>query len=408
MLVLEAQARLADGSVARAELGRIDFTEDGRPSPLAPTPAREDGELIAVCMATFQPDMSLFEVQLASLRAQLDQRWVCVISDDCSHPEHYARILAAVGNDLRFAVSRSEQRLGFYRNFERALWLAPPEADLLALCDQDDRWHPDKLGTLRAALGDATLVYSDQRIVDAAGGVLRDTLWRGRRNNHRDLASMLVANTITGAATLFSRTLMELALPFPDTPGFQFHDHWLAVAALASGDVAYVDRALYDYVQHPGAVFGDVTHGAPSKRSERGLGALRAGLRRWLRLRPRTNWRAAYFYGYLAREAQAQVLLARLAGRLNPSKRRALELFVACDSSPVALAWLAARALRVLWGRTETLGSELELAEGVVWKLLAVARARWDRGPAGAWTDASIPPPQEFSQQRLRRWRSAL
>ena len=77
---------------------------------------------------------------------------------------------------------------------------------------------------LRAALGGAMLVYSDQRLVDADGRVLRDTLWEGRRNNHTDLASLLVANTITGAAMLFRREVAELALPFPDAPGVQFHD----------------------------------------------------------------------------------------------------------------------------------------------------------------------------------------
>ncbi len=407
-LALEACARLADGSRSRATLGRLEFIEERRPTLPEPVPARDGDGLIAVCMATFEPDLALFEVQLESLRAQSDQQWVCVISDDCSRPEHFERIMAAIGSDKRFAVSRGEERLGFYRNFERALTLAPAQAELLALCDQDDRWHPDKLQTLRSALGDATLVYSDQRIVDAGGQVLRDTLWRRRRNNHDDLAAMLVANTITGAATLFTRALMELALPFPDTPGFQFHDHWLAVTALAAGEVAYVDRSLYDYVQHPGAVFGDVTHGTPSGPSQRWPRGLRGRMRSRLRLRPRTNWRAAYFYGYLAREAQAQVLLARLDGRLSPRKRTALNRFVACDSSPAALAWLAARALRPLIGRTETLGSELELAEGVLWKMLAVARARRGAGVQGPFTNASIPPPHEFSQRRLRRWRSRV
>jgi glycosyltransferase involved in cell wall biosynthesis len=397
-LVLEVRARLADGSRCTTELGRVQVADRGRPEPLRPRPAQEGGRLIAVCMATFEPDPALLAAQLDSLRGQSDQRWVCVISDDCSHPEHHDQILAAVGADQRFAVSRSEQRLGFYRNFERALELAPAQAELIALCDQDDRWHPDKLATLRAALGGATLVYSDQRLVESNGSVLRDTLWQGRRNNHTDLASMLVANTITGAATLFPRELMELALPFPDTPGFQFHDHWLAVLALAAGDVAYVDRPLYDYVQHPGAVFGDVTHGsAPRSRS--------AALRwPW----PRTNWRAAYFYGYLSREAQAQVLLVRLGSRLSDRKRRVLERFVACDSSPHAVAWLAARGLRPLTGRTETLGSELELAKGVIWKMLAVRRTRRPGTERGPFTDARIPPPQAFSQRRLRRWRSRV
>ena len=201
-------------------------------------------------MATYDPDPALFRAQVESLRAQTDRRWVCVISDDDSSPARFEQLRAVVAGDERFVVERSERRLGFYRNFERALRMAPREAGLLALCDQDDRWHPDKLEVLRGALGDAQLVYSDQRLVDAEGRVLRETLWQGRRNNHTNLASLLVANTITGAATLFRREVAELALPFPDTPGLQFHDHWLGLVALAAGDIAYVDRPLYDYVQH--------------------------------------------------------------------------------------------------------------------------------------------------------------
>ena len=113
--------------------------------------------------------------------------------------------------------------------------LAPAHVEAVALCDQDDRWHPEKLQRLRAALGPAQLAFCDLRLVDADGRVLRDTLWQGRRNNHTDLASLLVANSIPGAAMLFRRALIDLALPFPDPPGVAFHDHWLALVALASG-----------------------------------------------------------------------------------------------------------------------------------------------------------------------------
>ena len=47
-------------------------------------------------------------------------------------------IVAGRNGCSRFVVSRSPRRLGFYRNFERALRLAPPGAPLIALCDQDD------------------------------------------------------------------------------------------------------------------------------------------------------------------------------------------------------------------------------------------------------------------------------
>jgi glycosyltransferase involved in cell wall biosynthesis len=384
---LAVAARLTSGEELVAPLGRIEVVEPEPPPGLGrPAPPG----LIAICMATFDPDVGLLRAQVESLRAQTDQRWVCVISDDCSRRERFEQLDALVAGDERFVVSRSPRRLGFYRNFERALRMAPAEAELLALCDQDDRWHPHKLETLRAALGTAQMVYSDQRLVDAEGRVLRETLWKGRRNNHTNLVSLLVANTITGAATLFRREVAELALPFPDTPGLQFHDHWLGLVALAAGDVAYVDRPLYDYVQHEGAVFGEVTSGGGNRGSR---GALRGG-------------RGAYFLGYLAREMQAQTLLVRCAGRLSARKRRALRRYVASARSPFAFAWLAARPLRVLAGRNETLGSEIELVQGIVWRWLTAILATGAHAPRRWPLDASFPDPLSFEQRRLRRWRA--
>jgi glycosyltransferase involved in cell wall biosynthesis len=393
---LGLEARLANGEVARAELGVIDVVAEHRASTEAPGPGT-----IAVCMATFEPDRRLLQTQISSLREQDDPDWICLISDDCSTPESFAEIEAVLGGDPRFTLSRTERRQGFYRNFERALRMVPPSVPLIALCDQDDHWHPDKLSILRGQLGDAILVYSDQRLVDAEGRLLRETLWQGRSNNYKSLTSALVANTITGAATLFRRELLELALPFPDTPGFQFHDTWIAVMALAAGRVGYVDRPLYDYVQHPGAVFGDVTHGVRGDRSSTAR-SLRARLRNAV-----TASRAAYFYGYLPRAAQAQVALVRGGDRLEPAKRRELERFLAAESSLVALLRLALRPARALLGHTETLGSELGLVRGLLWRRVAATAARQRLVPPRL-AEAGIPPPQSYSQKRLRAWRARV
>ena len=121
----------------------------------------------------------------------------------------------------------------------------------MALCDQDDRWHPDKLESLRGALeSGVTLAYSDMNLIDGDGNLISPTYWTDRRTNHTDMTSLLVANTITAAATMFPRRLLDYALPFPAALGHAFHDHWLAMVALATGRIAYVDRPLYDYVQH--------------------------------------------------------------------------------------------------------------------------------------------------------------
>src|SRR3954447_26309237 len=174
----------ADGETVA--LGRIGV-EKKEPSPFFGSAS------IAVCMATYEPDAELFGRQVESLRAQTDTDWVCVISDDASGPEALAGMREVLGDDERFLLSPAPERQVFYRNFERALSLAPPDASLVALADQDDVWYPEKLATLRAALGDAPLVYSDQRLVTRDGTVIRDSLWVGRRPNHESMMSLLVA-----------------------------------------------------------------------------------------------------------------------------------------------------------------------------------------------------------------------
>ncbi len=137
----------------------------------------------------------------------------------------------------------------------RSRW-RPPTRPTSRSPTRTTRWHPDKLATLLAELGDAQLVYSDARVVDGDGRVLADTYWSRRTNNHRDLLSLLVANSVTGAASLFPRSLLDDALPFPPAQFAHFHDHWLALVALSLGDIAFVERPLYDYVQHGGATLG--------------------------------------------------------------------------------------------------------------------------------------------------------
>ncbi len=227
------------------------------------------------------------------------------------------------------------------------------------------------------------------------GAVLRESLWEGRRNDYGNLASLLVANTMSGAAMLLRRQVAELALPFPQTPTVQYHDHWLALAALASGEVRYVDRPLYDWVQHPGAVSG----GAGTESGARGAsGAASAATT--------GRWRTAYFCAFVPRQVQALTLLMRCSSALTPRKRRALRWFVASERSPALLLWLTLRPLRALYGRGETLATELTLVRGIVWKwLLRLVVTPLGDSPR-LRADACFPDPPAIDEPRLRRWRT--
>ncbi len=340
--------------------------------------------LVAICMATYEPRADWLARQLDSIREQTHERWVCVISDDGSSPQAYAEIERQVAGDERFLLSRAEQRGGFLRNFERALALAPAEAELLAFSDQDDRWDADKLEVMvvhLAAHPDAELAYSDIRIADEQGRILSDTHWYDRRNCFDDMASILIANTVTGAASVFRRSLLDAALPFPpSTPGRDvYHDHWLALCALAQGRLTYLDRPTHDYTRHDESVTvkAERTWVRPPQGRLGRLKMRAARLTRRFRLSSRGPWwRWTYVNRYLLMRQLATMLELRLGGRILPRHRRDLNRILAADRSWRAAAWLIARSFRGWIGRNETLAGERVIVGGILWRKYAERRAR--------------------------------
>lgn len=387
---LSVVASLDDGGEVVADLAKLE---------LGPAPADgaegsdRDGDpgaaRVAICMATHNPAPELFQRQVESIREQTHPNWVCVISDDHSDPEAFADIEAVVSADPRFQLSRAPHHLGFYRNFERALSIAPTDAAFVALADQDDRWRPEKLETLIGEIGDAQLAFSDARVIAADGAPLSETYWSRRRPNHSNLASLLISNTVTGAASLFRRSLLDRVLPFPTELGTQWHDHWVALVALASGRIRYVDRALYDYVQHADAVLG---HAAAHPRRQR-----RSTMERAQMLRE--DWRAAfggwcwkYFYGVCRMLLVARVLDLRCGRELRGRKRRALRWFAAIDRTPLGYVWISLRRLRRLVGLDETGGEERLFLHGLAWRrIIALLTWRRRRPLAKLNKDASLP-----------------
>jgi len=306
------------GEVELEPVDRAPSADDGVDSSEAEPP-------VAICMATYNPHPLDFKRQIASIRAQSYTNWICIVNDDHSDEAAFARIRDEVSGDQRFRLSRNPQRLGYYLNFAEVLRLAPSSVAHIALCDQDDIWYPQKLATLmqRMRQDGSVLVFSDMRIVDRSLRVLDTSFWRvGYRNNFTDLGALLSANTVTGAASLFSRAVIDAALPFPHVRS-AYHDHWLACVALALGTVSYIDRPLYDYVQHSQNVLGH--RGRPGPQNPGG--------------RSPQNW---YFVCAIVTMIFSRELLARLDGQLTPVKRVALERAAALDSRR-GMFWLANR-----------------------------------------------------------------
>ncbi|MFT4260663.1 glycosyltransferase [Microbacterium sp.] len=219
----------------------------------------------AIVLAAYSPDPELFGVQLRSLQAQTVREWECIVSVD-GEREPVARLVAEiVGDDDRFRVIGDDARRGFYLNFEHGLAAVDADACWVALCDQDDRWNPDKLERLLGELDDVSLVSGQARLVEhPAGAVLGVT----DRVDRGPILTML-SNQFTGSLCVFERAVLDTALPFPRVSArIATHDHWLAVVAGAHRGTRIVDEVVQDYVQHAANVYGD-----PSRLRAGGIAA---------------------------------------------------------------------------------------------------------------------------------------
>ncbi|MGH8544972.1 MAG: glycosyltransferase, partial [Gammaproteobacteria bacterium] len=196
---------------------------------------------------------------------------------------------------------------------------------------------------------------------------------------YEDLASLLLANTVTGAASLFRRGLLDLVLPFPMRVGDSLHDHWIACVALTLGRIKYIDEPLHDYVQHGDNVLG---HFAPHRNGRR------SEVRRFLRAVPGSRngrparvarWEAIYFNDLTRLKLIAKTLELR-CGMINGHKRQSLRRIARLDESVPAAGWLVARSLRHRHKLT-TLGAENRLISALFWRrLLPTSRAPQARG----------------------------
>jgi len=138
----------------------------------------------------------------------------------------------------------------------------------VALADQDDIWHLNKLETcLQALLGTQVesplvpvLVHSDLRVVTAEGEEISPSLmqFQGLDPARTWFAAQLISNTVTGCTSLMNMALLKKALPVPADA--VMHDWWLSLVASAFGRLVFVPQALVEYRQHGRNTLGAREH----------------------------------------------------------------------------------------------------------------------------------------------------
>jgi glycosyltransferase involved in cell wall biosynthesis len=212
---------------------------------------------VSVVMACYNGRPHILR-QLASLAAQRCQPAELVVTDDGSDDDTPS-VVAEFARTAPFPVRlySNNQRLGFRANFMRGTELS--RSELIAFCDQDDFWYPNKLGACVSRFDDpeTVLVYHNADVIAEDGSVLGSMGRFAPGNGIIPVAATpaLTANPY-GFTMVFRRSLLEYSDLWPmsldhNWPGKPMaHDQWIYFLACVFGSVGYVNERLVAYVQH--------------------------------------------------------------------------------------------------------------------------------------------------------------
>ena len=201
--------------------------------------------LVEVLMSTYQGERFVAE-QVASVLAQTHDRVRLVVRDDGSR-DRTLDVLEGL-SDPRLVVG-SGSNLGLPEAFFRLLDESSDDADLWALCDQDDVWLPHKLeravGRLAGVDGPA-LYCARVAVVDELLRplYLHELPWRGP-----SFANALVQNIALGCTVVLNREARDL-LRGRWPRDCVMHDAWAYLVLAAFGTVVYDHQPVVLYRQH--------------------------------------------------------------------------------------------------------------------------------------------------------------
>lgn len=216
---------------------------------------------ISVALATYN-GASHLERQLGDIADQSLLPCELVVCDDGSTDNTLA-IVQDFADAAPFPVHihRNDVRLGYRRNFIQCAGRCSGE--LVAFCDQDDRWSPQKLGIIASQFRDpdTMLVFHNALVVSpdkTAGAKLRFdrelTKWRAMTGPPWMFA--------LGFTQVFRRSLTRFDWLWPTSVDQNCdgeplaHDQWYFFLASVLGTIVYLPEVLADYRQHAANTYG--------------------------------------------------------------------------------------------------------------------------------------------------------
>jgi hypothetical protein len=226
-------------------------------------------ERVSVVLATFNGEQFLAE-QLESLRAQARLPDELVAVDDCSS-DRTVEILRDFARTAPFPVEvvAPKDHAGTCETFGEAMRRA--SGSILAICDQDDRWAPEKLAVMTERMQrrpEALLAFTDAALVDIQGRPLSRSRWRLAgfgpsqwADMERDpFGQMMKRQIVSGCTAAIRAEMLPALLPFPSglhpALPMMMYDRWISLMAAAAAPVMTIPERLVEYRIHPAQQIG--------------------------------------------------------------------------------------------------------------------------------------------------------
>ncbi len=226
---------------------------------------------VSIALATYNGEKYIGE-QLDSLAAQTLRPAELVVCDEASSDGTVAAVEAfATTAPFPVHITRNPERLGYRRNFMKAAGVC--QGELIAFCDQDDIWHPEKLRVMAAFFADPGMMLASHnaRLVDADGKPF------GQIRDYEHATQVFEAMAFTpwafpqGFTMVFRRELLvlsplqHLSLDYTFVGEMLAHDQWIYLLATIFGRIANVADLLADYRQHGSNLYG-IAHKPKTRR----------------------------------------------------------------------------------------------------------------------------------------------
>lgn len=275
---------------------------------------------VTILLGLFEGQTYL-RAQLDSLAAQSVRDWRLVISDDSTTPD-CTRIAQDFADSTGAGRVRilSGPRTGAAQNYLYLLHNIPDDATFIALCDQDDVWHPDKLARALDMLGTVS--------ADHPAAVFTGRTVCGPHLEHRHdtpppqrppaFQNALVQNIMPGNTIVMNAAAAALCARMAASTAaardIVAHDWWLyQILTGAGASILFDPRPSLLYRQHGANLIG----------AARGIAAVRAAVAR-LRQGRHGIWTAAQV-----------AALGDVAPHFSAENQRILSQFAAMRRAPM-------------------------------------------------------------------------